>query len=206
MSKTKLFTVGHSNRSIDEFLVLLQTNDISAIADVRSQPYSKYTPHFNRENLKAFLKDGNIEYVFLGEELGARRSESTCYVDQQAKYELIEKTPAFNSGLERIQKGAASHRIAMMCSEKDPLTCHRTILIAKCLRSDFDIQHIISAENLESQDEAEKRLLRLWGMEGHDLFLSADEQLEDAYRRQANEIAYKESDLVSSEEMGETDD
>ena len=209
MKKTKIFTVGHSNRTIEEFIELLVQHQISAIADVRSQPYSRFTPHFNREDIKASLKERQIDYVFMGEELGARRNESCCYVDKQAKYELIKETPAFKSGLERIQKGANTHKIAMMCSEKDPITCHRTILISKCLKDVFDVEHIVSSDVVETHGEAEQRLLRELGMSNNDLFLSSEEVLEDAYKKQADEIAYKEpdeTDLVTSNDPGETND
>lgn len=206
MSKHKLFTIGHSNRSLDEFVELLRSHDVTAIADVRSQPYSRHTAHFNRENLKAALGEIGIEYVFMGEELGARRSESCCYVDGQAKYALIEATPLFQSGLERIRKGVSKYRIALMCAEKDPVTCHRSILVAKALRPDCDIQHIVSAENLESHEEAEQRLLRIWKMDGRDLFQEAEELLEDAYRKQSEEIAYVENDFANARNAGETGD
>ena len=98
--KPLLFTVGHSTRSLEEFLCLLAQNQVGAIADVRSSPYSRHMPHFNRDPLQAALKEHGIQYVFLGEELGARREEPECYVDGVAKYELIVKTTAFAKGLE----------------------------------------------------------------------------------------------------------
>jgi len=206
MNKPKLLTIGHSNRSLDEFVELLRLHGVTAIADVRSQPYSRHMPHFNRENLRETLSENGIAYVFMGEELGARRNEPCCYVDRQAKYELIEPTPAFQSGLERIRKGASSHLIAMMCAEKDPVTCHRSILIAKALRSDCDIQHIVTADKLESHDEAEHRLLRIWRMDGNDLFQSSEELLDDAYRKQADEIAYIAQDVAAARDVGDADD
>jgi len=206
MSKPKLFTIGHSNRSIDEFVELLRLHNVTAIADVRSQPYSRHMPHFNREPLKETLSENGIAYVFLGEELGARRNEPCCYIDRQAKYELIEPTPAFQSGLERIRKGTSSHSIAMMCAEKDPVTCHRSILVAKALRSDYDVQHIVTADKLESHGEAEQRLLRIWRIDGNDLFQSSEELLEDAYRKQADEIAYVEKEFAHTRDTGESDD
>ena len=206
MSKPKLFTIGHSNRSIDEFVELLRLYGVTAIADVRSQPYSRHMPHFNREVLKETLKENGIAYVFMGEELGARRNEPCCYVDRQAKYELIEMTSAFQSGLVRIRRGASTHRIAMLCAEKDPITCHRSILVAKALRTDCDIQHVVSADKLESHDETERRLLRIWRIDGNDLFQNSEELLEEAYRKQADEIAYVEKDFVTARDAGDADD
>src|SRR4051812_41051246 len=90
-----IFSVGHSDHNIQRFIDLLLHNGISAVADVRSMPYSRFNPQFNREQLKAALKAVRIRYVFLGDELGARRSEPECYVEGKARYELIARTPRF---------------------------------------------------------------------------------------------------------------
>jgi uncharacterized protein (DUF488 family) len=192
MSNGILYTVGHSNRSLDEFVELLHACSVTAIADVRSQPYSRRVPHFNHDQLYNSLRDNGIAYVFLGEELGARRKESCCYVNGQARYELIEKTPGFQSGLNRIRKGIQTYTIALMCAEKDPLTCHRTILISKALRDELNIQHIIGPGQIESHIDAERRLMRIWGISKEDLFMDTTELLHDVYRKQAAEIAYVE--------------
>lgn len=196
MARRPLFTVGYSNRRIDEFVELLRLSGVTAVADVRSQPYSRHNPHYNRENLDERLRTFGIAYAFLGEELGARRSEPFCYVDGQAKYELIEKSPAFRSGLDRVRRGSERYRVALMCAERDPVTCHRTILIAKALRSEFDIRHIVSRGFVESHDEVEQRLLRIWYLKRRDLFRNDAELLEDAYRRQAEEIAYVSGNAI----------
>ncbi|MCA9252337.1 MAG: DUF488 domain-containing protein [Phycisphaerales bacterium] len=191
-----LFTVGHSTHELSEFLSLLERHRISAVADVRSQPYGRFTPHFNRESLQASLKLAGIHYVFLGTELGARRSERECYLDGKARYELIAKSPAFVAGLSRIRSGIANSRIALMCAEKDPLTCHRTILVCHALRCDeLDIQHILADGSLESMNDAETRLLDILGIPAEDLFRTREEILEEAYQRQGERIAYSDSKM-----------
>ncbi|MEZ6100652.1 MAG: DUF488 domain-containing protein [Pirellulaceae bacterium] len=185
-----LFTIGHSTRTLDEFLSLLKQNEINAVADVRSSPFSRHMPHFNRDALQQSLKTHGIQYVFLGDELGARREEQECYVEGVAKYELIEKTAAFAEGLERIRKGTSLFRIAMMCAEKDPLTCHRTILVARALRDEYQIRHIVTENKVLSQEELEQQLLSRWNMSHPELFQEPGEVLEEAYRRQSDEIAY----------------
>lgn len=185
-----LFTIGHSTRTLDEFLSLLKQNEINAVADVRSSPFSRHMPHFNRDALQQSLKTHGIQYVFLGDELGARREEQECYVEGVAKYELIEKTAAFAEGLERIRKGTSLFRIAMMCAEKDPLTCHRTILVARALRDEYQIRHIVTENKVLSQEELEQELLSRWNMSHPELFQEPGEVLDEAYRRQSNEIAY----------------
>ena len=139
----RLYTVGHSNHECEKFLDLLTPHQITAVADVRSQPYSQYTPQFNRETLEAALGRRRIKYVFMGKELGARREERECYVGGQARYDLIAGLPAFLQGLERLRRGAKTQRIALLCSEKDPLACHRTILVCRQLRGEFAIEHIL---------------------------------------------------------------
>ena len=158
--KRELFTIGHSNLSEEDFIDHLKRHNITALGDVRSHPYSRYLPHFCRDYLKFLLKQNNIQYVFLGDQLGARPSDQECYVEGKAVYEKIANTVAFQQGLERIAIGAEKHRIALMCAEKDPITCHRAILICQYLRDfDLDIHHILSNGDLESHFQLEERLL-----------------------------------------------
>jgi len=130
----ELFTIGHSNHSLEYFVELLVTHRISKIADVRSSPYSKYSPHFCRDVIEAALRNANIDYLFLGKELGAQRSEFDCCVNGQAKYDSIANLPVFRRGLERVLQEVKRHRIAIMCSEADPIACHRTILVCRELK------------------------------------------------------------------------
>lgn len=163
MSK-QLFTVGHSNLNIEDFISLLYQYQVNAIADVRSHPYSGYLPHFNRDLLKFELLKAKIKYVFLGEELGARPKDLSCYINGKAVYQKIADSDLFQAGIERILTGVNKYCIALMCSEKDPLSCHRTILICKYLRQfDIDIAHIIDRHTLESHSHLEDRLLNLHG-------------------------------------------
>lgn len=192
----QLFTIGHSNHSIDYFLDLLTAYRISAIADVRSSPYSKYSPQFNKDVLENALSNAGIDYVFLGDELGARRCENSCYVDDQAKYERIAQLPAFRRGMERILEGIEHYIIALMCSESDPITCHRTILVCRELkksRPDLQITHILGDGTEEHQDASEKRLVTLHKLQP-ELFgnlTSTSGLIERAYDLQAEKIAYK---------------
>ncbi len=158
--KRELFTIGHSNLSEEDFIRHLKQHNITALADVRSHPYSRYLPHFCRDYLKFLLRQNNIQYVFLGEQLGARPSDQDCYVEGKAVYEKIANTVAFQQGLERVVIGSEKHRIALMCAEKDPITCHRAILICQYLRDcDLDIHHILLNGDLESHSQLEDRLL-----------------------------------------------
>ena len=158
----QIFTVGHSNHSSEKFLSLLKQHGVTAVADVRSFPFSRRFPHFNQSPLKESLGSEEISYVFLGEQLGARPKDPECYVEGKARYELIASTEAFATGLERICKGAKQHQIALMCAEQDPITCHRAILVCKHLKNvGLDIKHILKTSDIESHEHLEQRLLKL---------------------------------------------
>ena len=196
MTRPTIFTIGHSTHSIEEFVALLRRHDITAVADVRSQPYGRLD-HFNRENLSATLKAAGIEYVFLGEQLGARRPERECYEEGIALYERIVKLPAFQEGLLRLRRGAEKYRLAVMCAEKEPLSCHRAILIARCLKdSGFQVLHVLADGALEDHELAERRLVRELDLaptlfEPH---LTQRDLIENAYAQRGREIAYHEQD------------
>ena len=187
-----LFTIGHSSHALPAFLRLLEEHGVEVVCDVRSSPYSGRNPQFNREALRDALAERLVKYVFLGKELGARSEDPGCYVDGQARYERIAKTALFRSGLERVLKGIESFRVALMCAEADPLSCHRTILVCRGLRnSSLSIAHILPNGKLESHEEAEERLLRIAKLENGDLFQARSELLEEAYGLHGKRIAYR---------------
>tara|TARA_E500000178_G_scaffold347469_1_gene400838 strand:- start:196 stop:798 length:603 start_codon:yes stop_codon:yes gene_type:complete len=187
----KLYTVGHSTQELESFLGLLKQHGIEAVADVRSGPYSQRFPWFNREQLAELLKQSGIQYVFMGVELGARRDEPCCYVGAKADYELIAQCELFQKGLERVQQGLKQMRVALMCAEKDPMDCHRTILVARHATAFTEVAHILNDGTIETHAELEARLLKKMGMGVDDLFLSHEEQLEIAYKQRGDQIAYR---------------
>jgi uncharacterized protein (DUF488 family) len=189
-----LFTIGHSTHSAEKFVELLRAHRIDAVGDVRSSPFSAWTPQFNQTALEATLRAEKVHYVFLGDELGARREERDVYVDGVARYERIAKVPAFQSGLERVRKGARKFRLALMCAEKDCLECHRTILVCRHLRRDLNIAHIQEDGALESHRHAEVRLMKEEKIPQTDLFLSEADLIERAYEERGPKIAYRENE------------
>lgn len=207
----KLFTVGHSNHSIEVFVALLHKHEVTALVDVRSHPYSRYLPHFNQTPLKTAILNVGIQYVFLGRELGARPNDPMCYVDGKALYEKIAATELFSQGIQRLLKGAKAYTIALMCAEKDPITCHRAILVCQHLRYlKLDINHILSNGDLETHYYLEERLLKLHNLQPVELpaaiqltlFGDTSDQsiinrpredlLQEAYQKQGEQIAYVE--------------
>lgn len=196
-----VFTTGHSNLELAKFVALLKQHAIQAVADVRSSPYSQYNPQFNREPLLRVLQEQGISYVFLGEELGARRSERECYLNGRADYELITHTPAFKRGIERVVQGAAKMRVALMCAEKDPVDCHRCILVSPQLRQlGLAVSHILTDGTLESHEQTEKRLLRLFELPERELFRSPAEIVAEAYKLQGEKVACQEGEFALREE------
>lgn len=199
-------TIGHSTLPIQEFIELLQKHRITAIADVRSSPYSRFNPQFNREALKRSLSEARIHYVFLGAELGARSDDPACYANNKVQYGLLAKTLLFQSGLSRVIEGAEKHCIALMCAEKEPLDCHRTILVSRELIDKGQVvAHILADGTEESHASAMARLMEKLGIPRQDMFRSEDQILDEAYFRQAEKIAYDRSSesLIDSANLGE---
>ena len=194
----RIYTVGHSSQLIEEFIAPLNRHGVEVVADVRSRPYSARFPHFSKEPVRASLSAAGIGYVFLGRELGARREEPECYVDGQASYDKIAKLPAFAAGIERVLAGAQRYRVALMCAEKDPLTCHRTILVCHELKKHgVLIKHIRRDGALEDHEQAEQRLVEeeLGSLGQADMFATAhgfSEILEHAYAKRAGNIAHRQ--------------
>lgn len=198
-----LFTVGHSTHPIEVFVGLLKQHGITALADVRSHPYSRHFPQYSQEALKAALAREQIAYVFLGKELGARSENPACYRQGKVQYELLAQEPQFGVGLGRLRMGMERFRIALMCAEKDPLDCHRAVLVARRVYEvGIPVEHIHADGHLEKHAEMEARMLDLLKMSDADMFRSREEILVDAYRIRGEQIAY-EDEAMLQEEVGD---
>lgn len=198
-----VLTVGHSTYPIGKFIKLLEDNGVTAIADVRSMPYSRYNPQFNREDLEAALKQHGIRYVFLGRELGARSDDPSCYENGRVIYRRLAQTELFQSGLQRVIRGAQDYRIALMCAEKEPLECHRTLLVAQELvAQSVTVQHILSNGRLEAHEATLERLLDMFDLRQLELFDPLNNRLADALARQEARIAYVD-ERIAADSTGE---
>lgn len=215
----KIFTIGHSNHTIETFIELLHQHQVTALADVRSSPYSRRFPQFNQSALKTALKTVNIAYVPLGDNLGARPRDRDCYINGMARYDLIAATEAFKIGLNRLIQGSEKYQISLMCAEQDPIVCHRAILICPHLKNaGLEIYHIHKNGDLESNEDLENRVLKQNNLyklsklsadlQSHvkqlSLFdlqpiqtlekpLSRAELVEKAYQLQSEKVAYTET-------------
>jgi len=186
-----VLTIGHSNHRLEDLISLLRTHAVTAVADVRSAPYSRSNPHFNREALQDSLKLNGITYVFLGRELGGRPDNPNCYIEGKVQYRKLAQTPLFRKGLDRILKGARSHRIALLCAEAEPLICHRTILVAQELAAaGVPVTHIHANGMLESHEEAMSRLVEMRGLPDKDLYRTKEQIIADACAAQEKRIAF----------------
>jgi hypothetical protein len=193
-----VFTIGHSNHSIESFLDLLLKHDVKAIADVRSMPASRHNPQFNQVLLRQTLRRNGIDYVFLGKELGARSEDRSCYLNGRVQYARLAQTGLFKSGLARVMKGSAKYNLALMCSEKEPLDCHRTILVSRELaRKGVKVFHIHGDGRLETHEDSIERLLGITHVPDQDMFVPREKLIELALGKQEERIAYVERDAPS---------
>jgi uncharacterized protein (DUF488 family) len=178
---------------------MLRTHEIRIVCDVRSRPGSFRFPQFNREPLESLLASAEIQYEFHGDTLGGRPSDPRCYhADGIVNYEERRKATDFRAGIDRVLESSLAANIALMCAEEDPLQCHRFLMICPALLDrGVTPSHIRRGGELESQREAEDRLLKLHDLAAFDsgsLFISErDVALQDALRRQAQEFAFRAS-------------
>jgi uncharacterized protein (DUF488 family) len=193
-----VLTIGHSTHSFDAFVKLLKRHGVTALADVRSAPFSRFNPQFNKNVLERALKLHGIKYVFLGRELGARSSDPSSYENGRVQYARLAHTDKFREGIERVMRGAAEHRIALMCAEREPLECHRTLLVATALdEQGVRVSHILGDGGLETHRLAMERLLDVTGLPREDLFRSREELISQALARQEEKIAYVDERLAT---------
>ena len=189
-----LYTIGHSNYTIKHFIDLLKQHNINTIVDVRSVPYSRYCPQFDKKILAAALETANIQYMFLGKELGARPDNPACYKNGCVDFKSIASSEEFKDGLQHLLTSIEKHNIALMCTEKEPLECHRTILICRNLKEhDISIKHILESGKIEEHHDTERRLVKMLKIEP--ILFEPDKTesdlIEQAYEQQSQNICYK---------------
>lgn len=201
-SGLQALTIGHSNLSFDDFVGRLLASGATAVADVRSSPYSRVYPQFEKNALKHALKGAGIAYVFLGRELGGRPRDAHYYTDGIADYEKMAKSPDYVLGLDRLKSGAIKYTVALMCSEAPPHECHRALLVGRSIvERGAKVTHISRHGDELSHETFEENLLAIAGKDHDDMFLPRDERLAEAYRAQSRRFAFsvKRQELESAE-------
>lgn len=196
---SKILSVGHSTLTYETFVRRLKSVGVTAIADVRSSPFSRHLPHFNQDVLKDTLAQDGIAYVFLGQELGGRPQGQKYYTNGIADYEKMATSSSFKEGICRVIEGSQKYNIAMMCSEHNPLDCHRCLLVGRALiEQDLDINHILSNGGIVSHVKIESQLLAMLGKDEKDMFASPEELRSDAYRERARKVAFTQTKRPSN--------
>jgi uncharacterized protein (DUF488 family) len=150
-----LYTIGHSAHSFEDFVSLLKGQRIEVVVDTRSAPYSRYAPQFDREVLQRELQQAGMKYLFLGAELGGRPNNPSYYdAHGHVLYSRITRDPAFIGGIERLERGGAVFRVALMCGEEDPAHCHRRLLVGRVMAErGHEILHIRGDGRVETDSE-----------------------------------------------------
>ena len=187
-----LFTIGHSNHPIERFIELVRGSGITAIADVRSTPASRRYPWFNQTRLAPRLAQEGLAYVPLGEALGGRPRDPRLYRDDGvADYDAMARTEEFRAGLDRVAEGSRRYRVCLMCAEREPLDCHRCLLVARALAErGLAIGHVLADSAIEAHGQTEERLLKLARVPA-DLFADRGQRVAAAYARRAGAAAYR---------------
>lgn len=195
MNQTQtIFTIGHSNHDMPYFIELLKQHNITAIADVRSTPYSEYMTCYNKGKIDIALKSASITYVYLGKELGARPQNQNYYQNGKTDFIKLAQGQEFKLGIERLVQGSKKYCIAIMCAEKEPLDCHRTILICRHLQKNIpNIQHILGDGSLKTHSQIEQDLIDM--TQANNLFNAEKNQaalIDEAYAMRQQNIAYEQ--------------
>lgn len=195
-----LYTIGHSQHEFEYFNSLLKKYDINHLLDVRSTPYSKYAETYNREKLSSLLYSRGIEYTFMGKFFGARPNNIQLYCKEgYLDFEKVAHSDLFVKAMQNVILGLErGNNIALMCTEKDPLDCHRAIMVARAFSlNGIDTNHILFDGKLQTQGELDQRLLNKYFPDRAQYSLfdyynveSDDENIKLAYKERNKEIGY----------------
>ncbi len=204
----QLYTVGHSTYPVEHFLELLRKFNVQYIIDVRSTPYSRFASQYNSDALSAVLKKNGIEYFHMGKFFGARQEDKQYYPNNYLDFEMFRQSDLFKKGMLNIENGLEKYNIALMCTEKNPIDCHRAIMVARGFELDgIDVKHILHDGSEISQYQLNQQLLDMFFPDRNQLSLfdighekTDEEYLTEAYRIRNKEIGYR---LGSDKEGGE---
>ena len=198
----RVFTIGYTAFDTEQMIKVLKAHNIHCLIDVRTVPASAHLPQYNRSILETVLKKAGIRYRHYPE-FGARQEDSKWYnTEGYLDFERYMESEAFKSGIHKVQEGMRlGYRFTLMCAEKDPINCHRAIMVARGFsKAGNDVAHIrvdsTGRDYLETQQELERRLMLKHGdnPDQMSLFETMDERIERAYRKQNEAIGYRMED------------
>jgi uncharacterized protein (DUF488 family) len=186
-----IFTIGHSTHSAERFVALLQAYAIDVVIDVRSSPYSRRAPQFGRPTMKRWLDASGVQYYFVGRALGGRPDDSTLYENGRVSYDRMAASANFLTGLRRVARAARVCRVALVCSEAEPIECHRFLLIGKVLHQNgLSVFHILPNGEAESHSACENRLISAVNLVQSELFRPQADTIAEAYILQSSRVAF----------------
>lgn len=198
----EIYTIGHSNYSVEKLIDMLKIYDINCVIDIRGTPYSKYNVQYNKETIRKTLTDKGYLYIYMGKEFAAQRMNRSSYTNEgYSDFEKAMRDEHFLEGINRLKNGLdKGYKIALMGAMQDPINCHRAILVGRALREKgFDVKHILHEGTLASQDELEEKILEKYFSTRNQLTIDAllgqeptkEELIIEAYRKSNREIGYR---------------
>jgi len=191
--KLTIFTIGHSNHSLEVFINLLQSHKIDVLVDVRSKAFSRFSPQFNKEGLEKAVRASGIKYLFLGKELGGRPESSELYdAEGFVLYSRIAESPLFHEGIDRLIKGIRTYRVAVMCGEENPVNCHRRLLVGRVLAErGVSVRHIRGDGTVQDEDELAREEYQSRGEQAQLSLFESNEEVPEQRPGSALDIGQK---------------
>jgi len=204
----EIYTIGHSNYTVEKLIDMLKHYNINCVVDIRGTPYSKYNVQFDKETIRYTLSKAGFIYIYMAKELAAKRINKQSYNDEgYSDFEKVINEKEFLEGIERLKNGCnKGYNIALLGAMQEPIRCHRSILVGKSLRkAGFDVKHILDDYSIASQDDIEQMLLDKYfsnrnQMTIDDLIgnsMTREEMIEEGYRLANKEIGYRIEHLNS---------
>lgn len=191
-----LYTIGHSQHPIQKFISLLKQHNVNFVIDVRSIPYSKYASMYDRENIRNELKSANISYSFMGKYFGARQDDKSLYAKEgYLDFKKVVKWDTFKKGMDNVIRGMETNRIALMCLEKNPIDCHRALLVANAFyHKGYSVKHILENGEIVTHQELNEELINLYFPDRNQMSFfdnrNDEDYLDDAYKIRNKTIGY----------------
>lgn len=197
----EIYTIGYSGFKIEDFINTLKKYNINSVIDVRSNPHSQFYVDYNKENLENTLKTNKIIYRNYKDEFGARQEDKSFYTNGCLNFKAFSQSKIFQSGLKKIINAMPlGYTFVLMCSEKEPIRCHRNIMVARVFfEQGYEVKNILSDGTYVTQDEIEKELVNIYYPNREQLSLLSEpltwnEMVENCYKLQNHKIGYRIND------------